>query len=60
MSNMSYCRFQNTLSDLQDCADYITDDSLSHEEEKARERLVDVCRAILDEWESMEEEENND
>lgn len=60
MSNMSYCRFQNTLEDLQDCSNYITDDSLSREEERARENLVDLCRYIVEEWESMEEEEQHD
>jgi hypothetical protein len=57
---MSYCRFQNTLEDLQDCSNYITDDSLSREEERARENLVDLCRYIVEEWESMEEEEQHD
>ena len=37
MSNMSYCRFQNTLSDLRDCyyalGDYL--DNNATEEEKA-------------------------
>ena len=29
MSNMSYCRFQNTVQDLQDCYDNIDDSDLS-------------------------------
>lgn len=49
MSNMSYCRFRNTLSDLQDCVDYI-DDDLSPEEARARECLVEVCAEIVENW----------
>ena len=48
MSNMSYCRFENTVKDLQDCADHICDD-LSEDEEKARQRLVRLCRNIIEE-----------
>jgi len=59
MPNMSYCRFQNTLLDLYDCADYITDNTLSKEEEKAREKLVDLCRSIVEEWDYINDEESN-
>ena len=48
MSNMSYCRFQNTLSDLRDCYEHIEDDDLSKEEDRARKNLVNLCRDILD------------
>ncbi len=46
MPNMSYCKFQNTLKDLQDCCDDIYNDDLSTEEDKARKRLVKLCRDI--------------
>jgi len=46
MSNMSYCRFQNTLPDLEDCADHMEDTDLSPEEEAAKARLIDVCISI--------------
>ena len=46
MSNMSYCRFQNTLSDLKDCMEHIEDEGLSEEEEEARERLKELCADI--------------
>lgn len=45
MSNMSYCRFENTLSDLEDCLDHIEDD-LGSEEFQAREELIKVCVKI--------------
>jgi hypothetical protein len=49
MSNMSYCRFRNTLSDLRDCAyalyqdldDWKTD--LSDEEARAARALLKLC-----------------
>lgn len=47
--NMSYCRFQHTLTDLRDCADHIHDDDLSAEERKARARLIEMCREIVNE-----------
>ena len=49
MGNMGYCRFQNTLSDLQDCFDHMyTDDllALSEDELRARKQLIDLCYEI--------------
>lgn len=48
MSNMSYCRFQNTLHDLRDCAEHLGD-KLGEDEAYARKRLVLVCTEILGE-----------
>lgn len=50
MSNMSYCRFRNTLSDLIDCQ-YNFEDITSQEELEAAKRLVKVCREIAEEIE---------
>lgn len=52
MSNMSYCRFQNTLADLRDCLDHINDheDDMSVYEQKARKELIDVCLDIVAEY----------
>lgn len=47
MANMSYCRFQNTLSDLKDCLEHLNDD-LSPSEEKARCKMLEVCISILE------------
>ena len=55
MANMSYCRFQNTLADLRDCYFHLFDD-LSPEEELARDRLVDLCKAIIVDADDAEEE----
>lgn len=46
MSNMSYCRFENTCYDLQDCKQAILD-NVSEREEKFRERLIKLCREII-------------
>ena len=45
MSNMSYCRFENTLPDLEDCYQHLEDD-LSDTEKEARERLIRKCVEI--------------
>lgn len=48
MSNMSYCRFRNTLEDLRDCYDNMDDNDLSDEERAARRRLIKLARQIAD------------
>ena len=48
MSNMSYCRFRNTLEDLMNCERNLDDDlSESIEEAQARIKLVEVCQRIV-------------
>lgn len=49
MPNMGYCRFQNTLRDLQDCYDHLWDKDLSEEEIEARRRLISLCDDIFSE-----------
>ena len=56
MSNMGYCRFQNTVPDLRDCQDHIYDDDLSSEEERARKNLIEICREIAADFEDEEDE----
>ena len=62
MSNMSYCRFENTLGDLKDCRDALEEegiDGLSESELKAYKKLVEVCREIVefeDEQDSLEDD----
>lgn len=55
MANMSYCRFENTLTDLRDCQealeDFINNDEnviSSDEERRKAKELIDVCRQIAD------------
>jgi hypothetical protein len=56
MANMSYCRFQNTYRDLIDCYDNLND-FVSESEKRYRERLVELCQNIVDEFNPEEEED---
>jgi hypothetical protein len=56
MGNMGYCRFQNTASDLRDCQDYIFDDDLSPDEDRARKRLIKICKEIAADFNEEEED----
>lgn len=60
MGNMSYCRFHNTCSDLEDCYDHINDKGLSESEKKYRERLIEVCQNIVDEAITPQDIEDED
>lgn len=65
MSNMSYCRFQNTLTDLRDCLDNIENNDLSEAEHRARMKIIKLCFKIVDCFGTIEEAEeqlkdNND
>jgi hypothetical protein len=47
MPNMSYCRFQNTLTDLEDCYEAMTEQGdLSEDEERAKKLLINMCGNI--------------
>ena len=52
MSNMTYCRFSNTRTDLQDCYEAWNDneDTLSPGERQARKRILALCQKIVDEY----------
>ncbi len=57
MANMSYCRFENTATDLQDCLDNWNEDAdLSEYEQRARKRIMRLCREIID-WYGDEDDE---
>jgi hypothetical protein len=53
--NMSYCRFQNTVSDLEDCFEamcgedeyYQSKADISEEEINSLERMIELCRDIV-------------
>lgn len=53
MSNMNYCRFQNTLNDLRDCEEALSFENMadwSQDEQKAAQRLIKLCARIKDEY----------
>lgn len=62
--NMSYCRFQNTVRDLDDCYDHINEPVSSDEEVEARKRPVEICKDIVDEYDeecnTTDEEEDEE
>ena len=60
MSNMSYCRFENTYRDLNDCYNNING-KLSNSEHEYRKRMVELCQSIIDEYdEDLDEDVLND
>jgi hypothetical protein len=50
MPSMSYCRFEETLEGLRDCADHMNDRGLGPEEERAREQLLKLCYEVTKEF----------
>lgn len=50
MANMSYCRFENTLADLEDCYESLDADVELQSEIDAREELIKLCRTITKEY----------
>ena len=50
MPNMGYCRFSNTVIDLEDCYDNMDDENLSKEELKAKEKLISLAIDIAVEY----------
>jgi hypothetical protein len=46
MANMGYCRFINTVEDLQDCDAHMDDTDLSVEETQARRALIRLAVSI--------------
>lgn len=52
MSNMSHCRFENTLADLVDCQEHLDDPlkNMTEEEQTSRQMLINLCKEIADEW----------
>lgn len=48
---MSYCRFENTLRDLQECYHELDEtEDLSEHEAKARRKLIELCKDIADDF----------
>jgi hypothetical protein len=47
---MSYCRFENTVSDLRDCYNNMDSNDLSKSEFYARRHLIELCMSIACEY----------
>lgn len=51
MSNMSYCRFHNTVLDLEDCLNAMENEEESSESEIAScDELLELCHKIVDDF----------
>jgi len=48
MSNMSYCRHENTYHDLKDCWEQWNDEPTDESEIKYRVLLVKLCKEIAE------------
>lgn len=62
MGNMSYCRFENTARDLQDCVNAINRgeiDELNDYEVEGLRDILELCKEILDDQENIQEILNN-
>lgn len=68
MPNMSYCRFENTLADLEDCRDQLInyncleekdqhDEFLSQTEFIRAKELIEMCREISENFECVDLDE---
>lgn len=54
---MSYCRFENTLSDLRDCYGNMDSSDLSQTEFNKRKLMIELCISIAKEYEYLLEED---
>jgi|TARA_X000001316_G_C890390_1_gene12346 hypothetical protein len=50
MGNMSYCRFENTMSDLKDCLRHIDCKAENSYDESARQEMLELFREINEDW----------
>jgi hypothetical protein len=59
MANMSYCRFENTSRDLQDCLDAMAEreiNDMSDYEKRAFESMREQCEEYIRLFDEIEEE----
>lgn len=59
---MSYCRFENTARDLQDCVNAINRgeiDELNDYEVEGLRDILELCKEILEDQENIQEILNN-
>lgn len=62
MSNMSYCRFENTYSDLRDCVDALAD-PMSKDEARYARKMYKLCQEFItnvDEYGIVTDEDDED
>lgn len=64
MANMSYCRFENTKSDLADCVNALERIAYDNESISAREwicakQMLSWCESFIEIFDDIDEEEVN-
>ena len=64
MANMSYCRFENTTSDLADCVNALEriaydNESISESEWKYAKQMRSWCEIFIETFDDIDEEEIN-
>lgn len=64
MANMSYCRFENTLHDLADCANALEGvvydgESISEREWNYAKQMRSWCESFIETFDDIDEEEIN-
>jgi len=59
MANMSYCRFENTLNDLVDCLDNISQEAENERDERARKQMIHLLYENMDFFEDLKRELDN-
>lgn len=59
MSNMGYCRFENTYNDLLDCYESmdVSEEKLNPSEEKYRQKIINLCKDIVGDFAEEESPE---
>jgi len=61
MANMSYCRFENTLRDLQDCVMALEDGGdLSSSELRSAMQMIETCEEYINLQYKLEDIINNE
>jgi hypothetical protein len=50
MANMSYCRFENTYADLQDCYAHMDEHTLSPTEQRYRNLVIRLALGIAEDY----------
>lgn len=51
MSNMSYCRFENTMDDLRDCLNHIHRKAENDYDENARIQMIGLFKEVMEDYE---------
>ena len=58
MANMSYCRFQNTLGDFEDCLDALNSGKpISDDEQRAAFWLIQKARELVEQFDGESDDE---